>query len=113
MSKKSFEPSLADLSKYFDLRVEGKVVYFSSSYEISQAIGAELKANQIQVERHRIYVGNQISISEEIDLETFVETGGIRRLFTADWMKNYLNQFISGSEKGDLMPQAGAEGIQS
>ena len=45
MSKKSFEPSLADLSKYFDLRVEGKVVYFTSSYEISQAIGTELKAN--------------------------------------------------------------------
>lgn len=113
MSKKTFEPSLDQLAEYFNLRVEGNTVLFTSSYETSLQLAEELKKNQAPIERHRIYVGNQITFSEETDLKRFVESGRVRSILIADWMKNYLNQFLSGSEKGDLIPPQGAKGIQS
>jgi len=111
MSKKQFNPSLEQLAEYFNMRIEGNTIYFTTSYETSQQIAEELKKLQTPIDRHRIYVGSQITFSEKPDLERFVELGRIRTMFIADWMKNYLNQFISGSEKGDLIPPPGAEGL--
>ena len=111
MSKKTVNPSVEQLADYFNMRVEGNTLFFTANYDTSQQIAAELKNIQAPIDRHRIYVGNQITFSEKTDLNAFIESGKIRTLLIADWMKNYLNQFISGSERGYLSPPTGAEEI--
>lgn len=104
MSKKSFNPSHEELIKYFNLRVEGSTVYFTSSIETSQAIAAEMKKAADQIERHRIIVGSQITFKSEADLDAFLKFGKVRYHLTVDMVKDYMNQFSTGKEKGDLLP---------
>lgn len=108
MTKKTFNPSNEELIKYFNLRAEGPTLYFSSSIETCQAIAAEMKKAADQIERHRILVGSQITFKSEADLEAFLNFGKVRFHLMIDMAKDYLNQFSTGKEKGDLLPPSQA-----
>ena len=82
----------------------GKIV-FTGSTEVGKQV---MKKAADQIERHRIIVGSQITFKSEADLDAFLKFGKVRYHLMVDMAKDYMNQFSTGKEKGDLLPPSQA-----